>query len=116
MLSVASPGKPIENAISGTDGLDGAQNLDGANESTALGYDAVGGIGDGHLKIPATRFGSGGGVGDRPADHNLGRAWFSPAPCGFCKLFIGLSQPYSSARSNLEFVGQFIEGEPITTT
>jgi hypothetical protein len=42
--------------------LDGAQGLDGADERAALGYDAVGGIGDGHLKIPATRFGSGGGV------------------------------------------------------
>jgi hypothetical protein len=29
MLSVASPGKPIENAISGTGGLDGAQGFDG---------------------------------------------------------------------------------------
>jgi len=42
MLSVASPGKPIENAISGTGGLDGAQGLDGVDEGAALGYDAVG--------------------------------------------------------------------------
>jgi hypothetical protein len=66
MLPIASPGKPIENAISGTGGLDSAQGLDGADEGAALGYDAVGGIGDGHLKIPATRFGSGGGVGAPP--------------------------------------------------
>jgi hypothetical protein len=42
MLSVASPGKPIEDAISGTGGLDGAQGLDGADEGTILGYDTVG--------------------------------------------------------------------------
>jgi hypothetical protein len=48
--------------------LDGAPGLDGADE----GYDTFGGIGDGHLKIPATRFGSGGGVGDRSAAHDLG--------------------------------------------
>jgi hypothetical protein len=71
MVSIVSPGKPIENAISGTGGLDSAQGLDGADEGAALGYDVVGGIGDGHLKIPATRFGSGGGVGDRPCDHDL---------------------------------------------
>jgi hypothetical protein len=74
MLSIASPGKPIEDAISGTGGLDGAQGLDGADEGVALGYDAVSGIRDGHLKIAATRFGSGDGVGDRPADHDLAAA------------------------------------------
>jgi hypothetical protein len=54
-------------------GLDSAQGLDGADEGTALGYDAVGGIGDGHLKIPATQFGSSDRVGDRPAYGKLGR-------------------------------------------
>jgi hypothetical protein len=49
-----------------------AHGLDGADEGTALGDEVVGRIGDGRLKIPATRFGSGGGLGDRPADHNLG--------------------------------------------
>jgi len=34
-------------------------------------YDAVDEFGVGHLKIPATRFGSGGGLSDRPAAHNL---------------------------------------------
>jgi len=48
MLSVASPGKPIENAISGTGGLDGAQGLDGVDEGTALGYDAIHSDGTGH--------------------------------------------------------------------
>jgi len=52
-------------------GLDGAQGLDGADKGAALEYDAVGEFGDGHLKIPAIRFGSGGGVGDRPSDHDL---------------------------------------------
>ena len=33
-----------------------------------MGYDAIGGIGDGHLKIPATRFESPSGVGNRPAE------------------------------------------------
>ena len=51
--------------------LDDAQRLDGTDEGAALGYGAVGEFVVGHWKIPATRFGSGAGVSDRPAGHNL---------------------------------------------
>jgi hypothetical protein len=64
-------------------GLDGAQGLDGTDEGAALSHDAGSGIGDGHLKIPTTWFGSGGGVGDRPADHDLGAAFTHTAPVQF---------------------------------
>jgi hypothetical protein len=42
VLSVASPGKPIENAISGTGGLDGAHGLDCAGEGATLHNSTVG--------------------------------------------------------------------------
>jgi hypothetical protein len=64
--------QPGQCALKRAGGLGGAQGLDVTDEGAALGYDAVGEFGVGHLKIPATRFESGGGVGDRPADHNLG--------------------------------------------
>jgi hypothetical protein len=64
--------QPCQCPLKRAGGLDSTQGLDGADEGLALGYDTVGKIGDGHLKIPATRFGSGAGVGDRPAAHNLG--------------------------------------------
>jgi hypothetical protein len=41
MLPIAPPGKPIENAISGTGGLNGAQGLDGVDKGAALVEDAV---------------------------------------------------------------------------